>query len=420
MAVALLGSWGTALSHTKESGVNRLLAFSIHQEHSSGTTVVEASAVTYGDQPMTFNLRSVAIDTTDPAQSFQAGVETWYLSEASVVAAAGSDFAVTYAADPGAPDLVVYSHAFWSDVNQSSPVGSSATSFSMAQTPNPITTDAITSTSGDMVVAAVVSGNDGPYTPNNSFTEGTDENTNSHAGATAYKASTGAAETPSETYTDNNPNRQAILGFVIQATSGGGATTVAELGDALSFSEAVDYFQTYTLTIGDSSEGDLRDNLDRGINFGEPPGNITAQRIAQTELPEEGLSLSDNLARALTRSPNLSDVFTFSEILLAPVIDVDLLSDVFTFADSVGINITEGDGWVRVGTPVGAWSAVAAPLPASEFQTLGTFVDVSGGIDFIPVLASGAKGGPYFTIGTDRPIRLRSESNITSTAGLQP
>ena len=412
MAVALLGSWVTQLTHAKESGANRFLTFFVHTEHSDGVNVVAVSAATYGDQPMTFvpTAKAVALGA-----SFQATVEAWYLSEASVLAASGSDFAVAYEATPGVPDLVVYDHAFFSGANQSSLFGSSDTNFSLTHTPNPITTDALTNSSGDMVIAGVAAGNDGPYTVNNSFIEGSDQTTTSHTGATAHKVGTGAAEIPSFTYDDANPNRQAILGFVLQATAGGGSTTIAELSDDITLADTIDYFQTFTLTIGDSGTGVLLDNLDRGIDLGEPPANITAQRVAQEEL-----SLSDSLAWAYTHNLNLADSFSFTEKIVAPVLDTNVLKDTFTFTDNLFISETTGDGWVRVGTPVGAWSAAAAPLPSSEFQTLGTLADVSGGIDFIPVLASGAKGGPYFTITVDRPVKLRSESNITSTPGLLP
>jgi hypothetical protein len=71
-----------------------------------------------------------------------------------------------------------------------------------------------------MVIVAATCGNAGNYTLNNGFTEGTDQTMGSTAtGVAGYKSATGAAETPSATY-NTGPNRQVIIGFVVNAQSG--------------------------------------------------------------------------------------------------------------------------------------------------------------------------------------------------------
>ncbi len=416
MTVALLGNWETGLSKDTLAGSNRLLLFGVGLKLSSSTTSPTANTITYGGQSMArVTVPSATTPgwvTSEPDTSVGRWVNTevWYLNDSDIQASTSTAFAVDWVDDPGDPNSALYSHVFLQDVSQGSPFGSAATNSTNTDTPNPITTAALSNTNGDMVITVVSCDNNMTYTANNGFTEGTDQNTGGFTSSAAYKAATGAAETPSMTGS-GAPRSQAIIGFVVQEQ------VASSLTDVFTFVDSLDYWQSFTLTIGDTDLNPIIENLDRGIDFGEPPGNITAQRISQEEF---GQFFLENLIVTGFHLATLSDSFTFTEKIIAPIIDVDLVEDIFTFADSVGINITEGDGWVRVGTPVGTWSAVAAPLPSSEFRTLGTFTDVSGGIDFIPVLASGAKGGPYFTISTDRPIKLRSKSNITSTPGLQP
>jgi hypothetical protein len=70
-----------------------------------------------------------------------------------------------------------------------------------------------------MVMLGATCGNYGSYTLNNSFTEGNDQGFGSTStgatGVTGRKLATGAAETPSATYS-SSPNRQAIVGFAIK------------------------------------------------------------------------------------------------------------------------------------------------------------------------------------------------------------
>ena len=83
---------------------------------------------------------------------------------------------------------------------------------------DPIDTDPLATNGGDMVILGVTCGNNGSYTLNNGFTEGTDQSVGNygHTGATGHKSASGVAETPSADFS-GTVNRQVIVGFVVQA-----------------------------------------------------------------------------------------------------------------------------------------------------------------------------------------------------------
>ncbi len=416
MAVDLLGSWATDLSHDTAAGSNRMMVFFIHTEHSSAISIPQAEFVQYGGVQMSPvpvpSTHTGFISSADTDDSFVATTEAWYLLEAGVTDVATTDFFVDWLDNPIplSPDLVAYGHTLLQGVDQGTPFGQGAVSFVSTQVAT-ITTDALASNNNDMVMWGVTSGNDGPYTPNNSFTEGSDQTTTSHTGATAYKVSTGAAETPSATYDDGNPNRQTMLAFTVQQQ------VAVRPQDSFTFADNLAAHNTHTLIIGDTAnpETDV-DDLDRGVTVDEGGGNVTQQRSQNDVFGP----FVDNIARGFTFQIDIQEALTFLDSLVRNVHNVAALPDTFTLLENLSAIVTEGDGWVRVGTPVGTWAAAPAPDTGSRPQTLGTFTDVSGGIDFIPVLASGAKGGPYWRVATDRPTTLRSKSNITSDPALRP
>jgi hypothetical protein len=202
--VALLGSWVTGLSHTKESGSNRSLIFIAHGELASAA--MNLSAVTYGGQAMT-----KVVELNYNAASSNAYVVAYILKESGVAASTNTNFVVTWSGT--APAEVGYSSAFFSNVNQTTSTGATG---SGGGTTNPITTSSsLATTSGDMVILGATCGNAGTYTLNNSFTEGNDQAMSSSTGVTGRKAATGANETPSSTFS-GTVNRQAIIGLVVR------------------------------------------------------------------------------------------------------------------------------------------------------------------------------------------------------------
>ncbi len=197
--VSLAGSWSTGLTHTKEAGTNRALIFIAHGENSS---TVNLSAVTYGGQSMTKIVDRYYYSGNG------AYVAAYILNEVGVAAATNNNFIVTWNTTPAE---VKYASVFLCNVNQTAPNGASGGGES---TSNPVTTPALSTNDGDMVIDAATCGNRGTYTLQNGFTQGAHQSSDSSTGVTGYKPATGASETPSATHT--SVNRQVIIGFVIK------------------------------------------------------------------------------------------------------------------------------------------------------------------------------------------------------------
>ncbi len=201
--VSLLGTWVTGTSHTKESGSNRALIFIAHAESAS---TINLSSVTYGGQAMT-----KVKDYSYNRSSGYAYAAAFILKESGVAAASGNTFSVTWGGT--APGSSAYSSVFLGNVNQTTATGATGNGGSGS---NPVTTSALATSSGDMVILAATCGNGGSYTLNNSFIEGTDQQfTGGATGVTGRKSATGANETPSATYS-GTINRQMIIGLVVK------------------------------------------------------------------------------------------------------------------------------------------------------------------------------------------------------------
>jgi GH35 family endo-1,4-beta-xylanase len=205
--VEIIGSWATGTTHAKESGYNRALIFIAHEESVSGAPTL--TSVTYGGQTM-----DKVIEVT-AASGYGNYVAAFILDENDVNLATSGTFDLTWSASTSS---VSYASVFLQNVDQATPVGPNDSAGTTSSTPNPITTDPLSANDGDMVILGATCGNNGSYTLNNGFTEGTDQSvgTNGHTGVTGYKSATGAAETPSATYV-SGPNRQVIIGFVVRA-----------------------------------------------------------------------------------------------------------------------------------------------------------------------------------------------------------
>jgi hypothetical protein len=207
--VELAGSWVAGTTHAKENGVNRALIFIANEESISGNPTL--TSVTYGGQTMT-----KIIDVNAVSSGYGNYVAAYILNETGVAAVtANSTFVPTWSASTSS---VSYASVFLSNVNQTTLLGASAKNSTLAATPNPIITAALSTNDGDIAVVGATCGNNGSYTLNNGFTEGIDQSVGSagHTGVTGHKSATGAAETPSATYA-TGPNRQVIIGFVVRA-----------------------------------------------------------------------------------------------------------------------------------------------------------------------------------------------------------
>jgi hypothetical protein len=204
--VNIIGSWLAGTTHTKESGYSRALILIAHEESTSGNPAL--TSVTYGGQTMT------KIIEVNAVSGYGNYVAAFILNEAGVAAATDGTFVPTWSATTS---TVAYASAFFSNTNQTTLIGATARNSTTASTPNPITTAALATNDGDMVILGATCGNNGSYTLNNGFTEGVDQSvgTNGITGVTGHKLATGSPETPSATY-NTGPNRQAIIGLVLQ------------------------------------------------------------------------------------------------------------------------------------------------------------------------------------------------------------
>ncbi len=219
--VEILGdpNWVTGTSHTKESGTSRALIFIAHEESVSGTPTL--TSVTYGGQAMTKVIEISAVS------GYGNYVAAFILDEPNIAAATSGTFTPTWS---GTTSSVAYASVFLGNVDQTALVGASDSAGTTSSTPNPITTSALATDNGDMVIVAATCGNNGSYTLNNGFTEGTDQSvgTNGHTGAAGHKLATGVPETPSATYS-STVNRQVIIGFVVNAQAATGYSNCSEV-----------------------------------------------------------------------------------------------------------------------------------------------------------------------------------------------
>jgi PKD repeat protein len=215
--VEIAGSWIAGLNHAAAAGSNRALILLAHVEHEG---VPNLTAVTYGGQPMT-----KVIDRTQ-GTTFRAYTAAFLLNEAGIAAATSSSFNPTWSENtsenPG------YSSVFLINVDQSLLTGASASNGSNNQAT--ISTTALSTQDGDMVIVSSTSGNTGSYSVNNGFTEAVEHSIVSSDGVDGYKSATGANETPS--VTQQGANRQSIIGFVVRhATSAQAANATPGISD---------------------------------------------------------------------------------------------------------------------------------------------------------------------------------------------
>jgi type II secretory pathway pseudopilin PulG len=200
-AVALLGSWTSGLTHTAETGSNRVLIFTAHAEENGN---INLNSVTYGGQTMT-----KVIDEIVTSTGYYAYVAAFILNEAGIAAATSDTFVPTWSTTP---DNVEYGSVFLQNVDQTDPIGASASNTTTSS--DTLATTALSTNEGDMVILAATCGNTGDYTLNNGFTETLEHDMASSTGVSGYKTADGSNETPSVTH--SGANRQVLIGFVVQ------------------------------------------------------------------------------------------------------------------------------------------------------------------------------------------------------------
>ena len=103
---------------------------------------------------------------------------------------------------------------FLENVNQTDLIGEIDTNTTTGST---LSTRALATDAGDLVIVAGTCGNTGTYAVNNGFTKALELTVESADGIVGYQSATGNNETPSITH--SNVNRQVIIGFVVQRDS---------------------------------------------------------------------------------------------------------------------------------------------------------------------------------------------------------
>ena len=195
---ARASTWTTGLTHTVGTGNDRLLVFMVAYENTSDTLI---STVRYGGQLLT-KINGTAVGT-NPTER----IEVWYLKETGIVAATNTTFVMTYGGTT--PTSQHFAAASYRNVLQTAPVLNSAINSTNASTPNPLPVSVTVAADG-FAIGAVISGNTGSFTWNNSWTEGTDQSLTSSNTTTGDHPVT-ANGTDSASATHTNQNKQAVV-----------------------------------------------------------------------------------------------------------------------------------------------------------------------------------------------------------------
>jgi glucuronoarabinoxylan endo-1,4-beta-xylanase len=201
--VNIIGSWISGTTHAKEAGINRALVFFVHSEYSN--TGVSLNSVTYGGRTMTKIIDRLL---TGPSNGVYAAA--FILNDANIVAADGSGTFIP--SWTGSPSGIAYSSVFLGDVNQAALVGASASA--SGTTSSTITTSALATNIGDLVIEAAAASSTGDFTLNNNFIKVNEYVMSSSEGVDGYKNAIGVPETPSIT---NTASRKVLIGFVVKA-----------------------------------------------------------------------------------------------------------------------------------------------------------------------------------------------------------
>jgi hypothetical protein len=202
LPVGIIGSWVTGTTHAKESGNNRALVFVAHGKYMGSSANI--TAVTYSGQPMTKIIHRIQ----GSSNSSRVYVAAFILNEANIAATDNSgSFSVTWSTNPS---YTAYESVFLQNVNQITPFGADANNGS---TTNTVSTSALATSNGDMVIENATSSVAGTYTVTTGWTKDIDLSAASYDGMDGHKPATGVSETPSITQATGN---HALIGYVVK------------------------------------------------------------------------------------------------------------------------------------------------------------------------------------------------------------
>jgi hypothetical protein len=131
------------------------------------------------------------------------------LNDIDITAATNTTFSPGWSTTPTS---YAYASVFLQDVNQNTLTG--ATASNATTTGATITTSALATNDGDMVIDAATCSNTGGYTVNNGFTEALEPSISNASAVDGYKSATGVSETPSVTHSTST-GRKSLIGFVV-------------------------------------------------------------------------------------------------------------------------------------------------------------------------------------------------------------
>ena len=198
--VSILGSWVTGTTHAKETGYNRALLFVAHAKTSSSTTSL--TGVTYGGQAMT-----KITDKLIGSGSSRAYVAAFILNNTGITAATSTTFTLAWT---NAPSSITYESVFLQNVNQTTLIGASASAGTTSGTP--VSTSALSTSNGDMVIENATSSVAGTYTVTTGWIKDVDLTVTGYDGMDGHKPATGASETPSVTQASSG--NHVLIGYV--------------------------------------------------------------------------------------------------------------------------------------------------------------------------------------------------------------
>ncbi len=198
--VGILGSWTAGTTHAKESGYNRALVFVAHAKGTTSSTP-NLTAVTYGGRSMT-----KIIDRSTGSSSSRVYIAAFILNDANITAATTTTFTPTWT---NQPPNIIYSSVFLKNVNQTTLVGATASAGTTSSTS--VSTSALATSNGDMVIEAAADSVLGTYTLTSGWIKDLDIGSSNPDGMGGHKPATGASETPSVTQSSGN---HSLIGFV--------------------------------------------------------------------------------------------------------------------------------------------------------------------------------------------------------------
>jgi len=226
--VTVLTPWVSGTTHNKVSGSNRLLVVMVMGEHNSDFS---AATVTYGNQEMTKQAERMYAEGT----SSRTYASIYTLNEVGVNAATSGAISVSYngIATGGSPSggSSIYS-VLLGNVNQTTPViGAVANSLSGTS----ITTSALSSSSGDLLLYSGATAANTDASPNNGFTETFESNTTWGDGVGGSKLSTGVSEIPQ--FSQSASGRMVLCALVVKKSSGSPTARIGQSQATLSVEE---------------------------------------------------------------------------------------------------------------------------------------------------------------------------------------